>query len=89
MFLRFVIAHFMCRSITSSHVKKIFVNKPLYCDLRGRIKGNAQLLYHVMNVGHVSVQYQHTRAINKSSILHGGDHLLESNVEKTKTAGTL
>ena len=29
-----------------------------YCDLRGRIKGNAQSLYHVMNVGHVSVQYR-------------------------------
>ena len=48
----------------SSLVLVSLVNfKIIYCDLRGRIKGNAQSLYHVMNVGHVSVQYQHTRAI--------------------------
>ena len=35
----------------------------LYCDLRGQIKENAQSLYHVMSLGHVSMQYQHTHAI--------------------------
>ena len=46
-------------------------------------KGNAQSLHHVMNLMNISTPVQ------QYSILHGGDYLLESNVEKTDSSYTL
>ena len=37
-------------SITTHYIQQ-------YCDLRGRIKGNAEALHHVMQVARVSVHY--------------------------------
>ena len=45
-------------------------------DLHGRIEGNAQSLYHIMKIGHVSVQYK--------LILLSDGHLLEFRIEQTR-----
>ena len=44
-------------SIRSSTAVEISDLNSQYCDLRGRIKGNAEALHHVMRVARVSMHY--------------------------------